>query len=169
MIQPLDFKVPSARDLVPAAATRYGIEPALVAALVMQESGGDTYAWNPEPHYQWFWDVKLGKPFRAVTASEVAAKVPPADFHSLAGDADQEWCGQQASWGLLQVMGAVARERGYRGRFLPALTDPADGLEYGCRHLAYLQSKYMAGAVSAYNAGHPVPGSDYEKYVLARR
>jgi hypothetical protein len=169
MIVNLTFSDSFARALVATVAGRYKIEPALVAAIVMQESGGNPWAWNPEPRYQWFWDVRLGKAFRTVTPGEVAAKFPPADFHSLAGDADQEWWGQQASWGLMQVMGAVARERGFRGPYLPALSDPTEGLEYGCRHLAYLQSRYAGGAISAYNAGSPKPGSDYEKSVLAKR
>ena len=169
MIQPLDFKTAEGRLLVTAAGGRYGLEPALVAAFVMQESGGNPYAWNPEPRYAWLWDVKASKPFRTLTATELVSKFPPADFHSLAGEADQEFWGQQASWGLMQLMGAVARERGYRGPYLPALTDLADGLEYGCRHLGHLVNRYAGGAISAYNAGAPHPGSDYEKSVLAWR
>jgi soluble lytic murein transglycosylase-like protein len=33
----------------------------------------------------------------------------------------------------MQVMGQVARELGFSGRFLSELADPQVGLEYGCR------------------------------------
>jgi hypothetical protein len=40
------------------------------------------------------------------------------------------------SWGLMQVMGQVAREHGFSGKYLSALCDPAAGLELGCTVLA---------------------------------
>ena len=40
------------------------------------------------------------------------------------------------SWGLMQVMGQVAREHGFSGRSLAQLCEPATGLEIGCRVLA---------------------------------
>lgn len=64
------------------------------------------------------------------------------------------------SWGLMQVMGQTARERGFSGTFLSELCYPASGLYWGCKHLDYLRSKYekthgMEGVVAAYNAGSP--------------
>lgn len=138
-------------------AAKFALDPLLVAGQVLTESGGETSAWNPEPRYRWFWDVKLNKPFRIVTTAELNAKTPPADFHCLVGDPDQEWWGQQASWGLLQVMGAVAREHGFTGGYLTALcVYPVVGLEVGCRHMADLL-KWSSGnvdkALAAYNGG----------------
>ena len=40
------------------------------------------------------------------------------------------------SWGLMQVMGQLARERGFAEKFLTALCDPATGLSIGCAALA---------------------------------
>ena len=40
------------------------------------------------------------------------------------------------SWGLMQVMGQVARENGFAGASLAALCDPGTGLDVGCRVLA---------------------------------
>jgi len=48
-----------------------------------------------------------------------------------------ELLGQQTSWGLMQIMGATARERGFRG-WLTELCDPATNLEWGCRHLRWM-------------------------------
>lgn len=137
------------------AATHH-LDPDLVEAMVLQESSGDPWAWNPEPRYRYLWNVETNRPFRVLTPAEVGAETPPDDFPALAGDRDQEWWGQQASWGLLQIMGAVARERGFRGSYLPQLCEPTLNLDLGCRHLAHLL-RWAGGevprAVAAYNAG----------------
>lgn len=121
-------------DLVTVPAERHGVPADVMVALILQESGGDPWAWNPEPRYRWFWDLRLNKPFRTVDPSEIASQFPPSDFYSMRGtDPDQEWWAQQASFGLCQVMGAVAREAGFGGPFLTALCDPETNVEYGCR------------------------------------
>lgn len=137
-------------------AATHGVDPNVIEAMVWQESGGDEFAWNPEPRYRYFWDVKQQGPFRSVTASEMAAKFPPKDFPVFGGDRDQEWWAQQASWGLLQIMGAVAREQGFRGVYLVELSQPTLNLDIGCRFFAALL-KWAKGdtwkAVAAYNGG----------------
>jgi len=163
---PLVFTDSSARDTIRIYAERFNLSPALVAAIVMQESGGHPGAWNPEPRWRWFWDVKQNGPFRRLYPGEGEAEKPPSDFPCLAGDPDQEWWAQQASWGLMQIMGACARELGYKAPYLTELVDPFDGLNWGCKKFAQLQSRLGAGAISAYNAGSPMPGSKYEKSVL---
>ncbi len=146
--------------LLQSTAARHGLSPFLVGAIMRVESEGNPYAWNPEPKYRWFWDVRDNKPFRTLSAVEVDNETPPRDFRALAGDPDQEWWAQQASWGLLQVMGAVARELGYTRKYLTQLTDPEDSLEYGCRKLLQLKGRYhqghgWEGVIAAYNAGSP--------------
>jgi hypothetical protein len=137
-------------------AGQYRLDPDVVEAMVLQESGGDEWAWNPEPHYRYFWDVKASKPFRQPTAAELASQFPPRDFPMLGGDRDQEWWAQQASFGLLQVMGAVAREQGFRGVFLTELCQPTLNLDIGCQFFAVLL-RWAKGdtwqAVAAYNGG----------------
>lgn len=132
------------------------LDPRVILALVQVESGGDPYAWNPEPRYRYFWDVKQHRPFRSVTTEEILSEFPPKDFPALAGDPDQEWWGQQASWGLMQVMGAVAREKGFVGSYLTQLCDSATNLRYGCRHLDTLftwAKGDQTQALAAYNGG----------------
>lgn len=134
----------------------FKLDPDLVAAQVMIESGSDEWAFKPEPRYQYFWDVSTRKPFRAVTDAELLAKTPPIDFPCLAGSQSQEWLGQQTSWGLLQIMGAVARENGFRGAFLSELCDPVTNLTLGCGHLAELLQWAQGNfdqALAAYNGG----------------
>lgn len=137
------------------------IPPALVYAIIEVESGFQPYAWNPEPHYRWFWDVRNNAPFRVISPAESANEYPPKDFPTLAGDPDQEWWGQQASWGLMQLMGAVGREVGFRGPYLPGLCFPSININLGVKFLAKLCMRKdnlhgLKGAVSAYNTGSPV-------------
>lgn len=144
------------RPEIERVAQHYRLDPDVVEAMVLQESGGNEWAWNPEPHYRYLWNVRSAKPFRAVTPAEVASKVPPRDFPALGGDRDQEWWAQQASWGLLQIMGAVAREQGFRGLYLTELSNPTLNLDLGCRYFAGLL-RWARGdtwqAVAAYNGG----------------
>jgi hypothetical protein len=166
--------------LLPIAETialRHKLPTGVVSALIWIESGNDPDAWNPEPKYRYFWDVQKNAPFRVLTLGEVASKVPPADFPCLAGDPDQEWWAQQASWGLMQVMGAVAREEGFHGKYLTALCRPTVNLECGCAHLA-AQYKWADGnleqTLAAYNGGRagnnaaPYRNAAYAARVLKR-
>jgi hypothetical protein len=138
------------------AAIKHQLEIGLVRGVVHVESSGDPHAWNPEPRYAYLWDVRHWRPFRRLNGHEAASCMPPADFPTLAGDRDQEWWGQRASWGLMQVMGAVAREHGFRGPYLTALCQVETGLHYGCLHLARLLrgAKGDVGlALARYNGG----------------
>ena len=77
---------------------------------------------------------------------------------------------QATSWGLMQVMGTVARELGFEGHFTE-LSDPGVGIEFGCRKLKQLLKKYSTqdDAISSYNAGSPrrLPDGTYsnQEYV----
>lgn len=153
-------KLQEHRDAIYAAAAKHGLPSRMVAAVVMIESAGDPAAWNPEPRYRYFVDCRTGKPFRRVTAAEIASKFPPADFPCLAGDPDQEWWAQQASWSLMQTMGAVARERGCKSSYLVDLARfPAMALDVGCRYLASLVKRFPSpeglDAIAAHNGGSP--------------
>lgn len=144
------------RHYVTTAADAAGLDPALAAAFCDVESSWDAHAVNPEPRYRYLVDVRDGRPFRQLTAAEMASESPPADFPSLPGvPADAEWQLQQMSLGLMQVMGAVARECGFKGRFLTELCEPEIGLAYGCRKLAALSRRgaSLEDVAAAYNAG----------------
>lgn len=72
----------------------------------------------------------------------------------------------------MQVMGAVARERGFMGRFLSQLCDPPVGIEIGCRHLGAYLKKYKEPfpTLEAWNGGPGAVGHNpkYAGEVLAR-
>jgi len=84
---------------------------ALVCAVVEQESAWDVHAIRYEPAFRTRYVAPLGLP----PTEEIARSI---------------------SWGLMQVMGQVAREHGYQGKFLSALCEPAAGLDIGCAVLA---------------------------------
>lgn len=144
------------RDLIVTTARARHLSPNLVEAFVLKESSGDPWAWNPEPRYRYLWNVRTQAPFRKMTDAEQASEVPPADFPMIAGDRDQEWWAQQASWGLMQLMGALARELGFGGRYLTQLCEPELNLRYGCMHIAALMTWAKGDirrAAAAYNGG----------------
>ena len=128
----------------------------LVWAIVMTESGGDPWAMRYEPRYRYLVNARTRQPFRTLSPEERVSATAPADFLPPAGvSADTEWTAQRTSWGLMQVMGAVARELGHKGP-LSALCSPAVGVTLGCRvlagHLAWAGGDVFR-AVRAYNGG----------------
>jgi len=126
---------PAVRATLTRLTLNHSLNGYLVLAIIWKESGGNPWAWNPEPKYRWLMNVNTWKPFRPMSPAEIASEVPPADFPCLAGDRDQEWWGQQASWSLMQIMGSAAREQGFKGPYLPELCDPYINLEFGIKHL----------------------------------
>jgi soluble lytic murein transglycosylase-like protein len=130
------------------AAQAQGLEPALVCAVVEQESGWNPWAMRYEPAFFAKYVATLYTNNK-VTASEAYAR--------------------GFSWGLMQVMGQVARETGFEALFLSELCDPAQGLATGCK---VLRKKFdaMGGdttrALLAWNGGG---NSTYATQVLARR
>lgn len=130
------------------AATAQSLDPALVCAMAEQESGWNTWAVRFEPAFFAKYVASLYTNNK-VTASEAYAR--------------------GFSWGLMQVMGQVARETGFDAPFLSALCDPEQGLAVGCK---VLRKKFdaMGGDVTrtllAWNGGANIA---YPEQVLARR
>src|SRR5580704_10910371 len=102
---------PEFLSLARDAAAKHSLDPALVCAVVEQESAWDAHAIRYEPAFRTRYVAPLGLP----PTEEIARSI---------------------SWGLMQVMGQVAREHGFAGKFLSALCDPATGLDTGCAVLA---------------------------------
>ena len=97
------------------------------------ESGLNTYAMRYEPKFRYLF--------------------PPDDKPQ---QFTTEWFGQKTSWGLLQVMGAVARERQFDSKYLSELCDPQVNLKIASEYLAELRGRSdgsWAGSLSAYNGG----------------
>jgi soluble lytic murein transglycosylase-like protein len=140
-------------DIIKRLGQLYGVDPFLIAAICQQESSGNIYAQRFEPNYRWYYEVdSCARRIRCSVSTETA--------------------GQQTSYGLMQVMGAVMRENGFAGWFGQAF-DPYTNIEYGAKHLAKFLKKYdPPSAIASYNAGSPryIAGNKFfqnQKYVDA--
>ena len=145
-------------DLIPwremvaevTAMADLALPPDLVLAMVMQESAGDPWAFRFEPA---FYDTYIKNNERVVAPKGVSLVT--------------EQMGRATSFGLMQIMGQVAREHGFQGRYLTQLCEPAVGLLWGCKHLARFLKKYgnEPDAIAAYSAGSPRKKADGITYV----
>src|SRR5712664_4319534 len=139
---------PEIIELARRNTAAHGLEPALVCAVIEQES-----AWNP-------WDVRYEPGFlsRYVAPLYTAGKMSATEAYTRA-----------MSWGLMQVMGQVAREFGFKETSLSELCDPATGIEFGCRILAARMARAkddVPAALLAWNGG---ADANYPAEVLARK
>lgn len=123
-------------NLIVSAAKVERLDWELVAAIVSVESNGNPVAMRYEANYR-----------HTLAVHQWA--------NSLMITPETEELLQKSSQGLMQVMGALFREMGYRG-YLPVL-DAAENLKYGCKHLRSLFDRGYTEeqVVAAYNAGTP--------------
>ena len=114
------------------AARAHGLEEALVCVICEHESDNwKQYAVRYEPAFydRYVKDIKLSQTEKTMRAT---------------------------SFGLMQVMGQVAREFGFEGQFLTELLDPVFGLEYACRKLEQCMDRANSDVRTAllfYNGG----------------
>lgn len=125
---------PEIRTVIESKATKYNLDPDLVEAHILQESSGIPTATRFEPAFyeRYVLPVNL--------KDQVEAR------------------GRSTSFGLMQIMGQVARELGYQGAW-SGLMDIDTNLEYGCKKLAKCYIKYgkkdIKEGIAAYNSGTP--------------
>lgn len=91
-------------------AIKYSIDATLICAVIEHESSWNQYATRFEEAFYHHYIESM-----RLTATEAYTR--------------------SMSWGLMQIMGQTARERGFTGKFLAELTDPATGVDFGCRKL----------------------------------
>src|SRR3989304_5392631 len=136
--------------LAQQAAGTHDLWPELVCAVIEQESGWDRWAVRYEPaFYKRYIEPLLARPMPA----------PPNETEARM---------RAFSWGLMQVMGQVAREHGFGGRSLAQLCDPAIGLDVGCRILAAKLAPAGGGAKPALLLWNGGANRLYPEAVLAR-
>lgn len=129
-----------------------GVSPMLLAAVIHQESSGNPWAIRYEPAF-------FRRYLEAKTRKTLEGYVPTrCSFET-------ELRSRAYSYGLLQLMGQVARERGFRGEFLTELLDPATNLKWGSEFLQTLLLKHQntEKALLRWNGGGD---PDYGKKVL---
>lgn len=128
--------------LVKSVAKKYQFEPFIIQAFIQTESRGENWAFRYEPKYHWL--------------------VNPQTYALHLGiSEDSEIMAQMTSWGLMQIMGGVARELGFCG-YLPSLCDPDIGLDLSVKKLSLLRAKYpkLEDMAASYNAGSVVMNMD---------
>ncbi len=135
-------------NLARRIAAEHSLDPALICAVIEQES-----AWNP-------WAVRYEPAFlsRYVAPLYVSGKLSATEAYTRA-----------MSWGLMQVMGQVAREFGFKETSLSELCDPATGVEFGCRILASRLARAKADVPAALQAWNGGADANYAAEVLARK
>ncbi len=125
------------RKTIEIKAAEFGIDPDLVEALAATESSFNPKATRYEPNFYKTYILPM--------------------LHQNAITPD-EAIGRATSWGLIQIMGQVAREKRFMGNF-EELLEPATGLHWGLKHLKHFIDKYselgLDYAIASYNAGSP--------------
>lgn len=133
----------------------------LISAITQVECGGDIFAARVENGYSYLWDVRMDKPRRCEGIYR------PNDFLGIANTTSHqtEFIQQRTSWGPMQVMGAVAREYGFKGSFAALCGEL--GMKYGALHLMRLKKRLIKKGldreddlIAAYNAGWARRGED---------
>lgn len=128
-------------------ASKYTLERGLIYGVIMAESGGDIFAVRYEPGWKYI--------LHPGTYAEKNRVSVQTEIHL-----------QKCSWGLMQVMGTVARELGYEDSLL-AISDPDLAIDLGCKKLRQLfdRHKNIPDAVSSYNMGSPRRDRDFKYYL----
>jgi hypothetical protein len=106
--------------------------------MIEVESGGNPQAMRYEPGYKYIYKPEdFARAHKVTLATEIEL--------------------QKFSYGVLQIMGATARELGFKAR-MTNLLDGLAGFSWGVLYFARLRHQYTdveADAVSAYNQGSP--------------
>lgn len=130
-------------ELIISLAAGIGIPPEAVLAIIEVESDGNPYATAYNQNYSWV-NMQAKRPANC--------------------SANTESVHQRTAWGLMQVMGATARQAGFEG-WLPELVDPEVNMRTAIAYLAQLRRKHFEthgidGVIAAYNRGAPRKSPD---------
>lgn len=135
------------RNQVHGAARQFGLDPDLVGAIIFKESGG---LWWVHRYENSFYMRYLMGRTRARLGGHWPAQITAAT----------EKKNRAYSFGLMQIMGQVAREQGYVRDDLWELRDIPTNLYYGCKKLRQeiVRAGSVEGGVIRYNGSIHLPG-----------
>lgn len=138
-------------DLAPQAE----LDPLMVLAMIDTESAGCRWVTRYEPNWAYFTQIER-------FARTVKPNITVQTERML----------QATSWGLMQIMGAVARELGHDGH-IPELLQPRVNILFGTKKLQALKRPGYStdDQIAAYNAGRVVKLSSglYQNQVYVDR
>ena|SRR5271156_1560058 len=135
--------MPELLEKAKTIAAEYSLDPVLICAIIEQES-----SWRP-------WAVRFEPAFH--TRYVVPLSLTPTEAHA-----------RSFSYGLMQVMGQVAREQGCKFEFLTELCKPEESIRQGCIKLKKCFDRAngdVTQALLCYNGGG---SKNYPIQVLAR-
>jgi soluble lytic murein transglycosylase-like protein len=143
------------------AAQAHALWPELVCALIEQESSWNRWAVRYEPaFYKRYIEPQIAQPGGEIANQRARAHRAPLG--------ETEARARAFSWGLMQVMGQVAREHGFSGSSLAELCDAATGLDVGCRVFAAKLAAAEGNVVRALLLWNGGGNRNYPDAVLAR-
>lgn len=146
----LSYKLTPLKPIVKRFGCAHSIDELLIYAIILKETSGNTWKTRFEPVY-----FEKNKTHLHGTYAK-----------KLVISSETERVHQCMSWGLMQIMGVVAREMGYDDD-LTKLLIPEVGIEWGVKKLDKLLVLHRNTdlAVSAYNHGSPVENDPYVRDV----
>ena len=123
-------------DLCRVISKAHQVDPILVIAICGQESNYTPSSVRFEPKWNYLFETeKFARKLKITQATEEQL--------------------QKFSWGIMQVMGSVARELGF-DKALPELIKADLGIYYGILKLSVLATKYknQTDQIASYNGGN---------------
>lgn len=132
----------TAKPIISGIAKQYNVDPNVVYAIVEIESAWIPQAVRYEPHYTYLCDIEKN-----------------ARANKISRETEQRL--QMFSFGLMQVMGGLARSLQFQGSLI-SLFEIGPNVHVGCKFLSQLMKKYdsLEDVVASYNAGSPRRNDD---------
>ena len=123
-------------EIIRVKADEYDIPTDVVYGVCMAESRLNRYAVRYEPKYRYLCCPEQVKPSDCSLETEISL--------------------QKTSWGIMQVMGGLARSLGFRGWLTELVCSPLTQIDLGCQYLSGQIKRYGDNdGIAAYNTGKP--------------
>lgn len=124
-------------ELIQVNSLKFGLDPKLVACIILQESNCDPDAYRAE-------DGFYEKYLKNKSRSQLPGYIPNFPPTLLS-----EKRARSISWGVMQIMGETAREMGFSDRWLPRLAQSEINIEIGCKYLGHLFARAAKTNINA--------------------
>lgn len=112
-------------EIIHNNATNFNISADIIKSIIVKESGMKVFAGRYEKGF-------YKKLLEGKTLEELKGHIPKTITR------ETEYILRATSFGLMQIMGQVAREKGFACESLIELCKPELNIFYGCRHFKYL-------------------------------